>query len=280
VDRVPHATHITHIVSGGGIAVPLRVASRGAGAPVVFLHGLFGLNDHWHSSVDHLEHLFRCEMVEIPLLDLPGDDCSVSGATALVIRLLDDVLRAPAMLVGNSFGGHVALRVALDRPDLVSSLVLAGASGIHESNGIHQFTTRPTRAWLRGRISELFHDPALVRDDEVERVHTALSQRAGARALLRLSRSVRRDHLGGCLGRLRAPALLVWGEQDRITPPEVAHRFAAEMAGTRIAWIENCGHAPMVEQPRRFAEEVAAFAASVARSGPETAPRLADAIGA
>jgi pimeloyl-ACP methyl ester carboxylesterase len=256
------ATRIIHVATGAGAVVPLRVATHGGGAPVVFLHGLFGLNEHWLGTLSHFDHQVRCELVEIPLLDLPGDACSICGATALIIRFLDGMIGMPSLIVGNSFGGHVALRVALERPDLVSGLVLAGASGISENNGIHDFTTHPTRAWIRARVAELFHDPGLVRDDEVERVHEAVNQRPYARALLRLSRSVRQDHLGTRLGGIRAPSLLVWGRQDRITPPEVARQFAAGLPGSRIAWIDECGHAPMMEQPHRFAQEVLAFAAA------------------
>ena len=171
------ATRIIHVVTGGGAGTPLRVATHGTGAPVVFLHGLFGLNEHWLGALRHFGHQIRCELVEIPLLDLPGDDCSICGATALIVRFLDGVIGVPAVLLGNSFGGHVALRVALERPDLVSGLVLAGASGISENNGIHDFTTRPTRAWIRTRLAELFHDPVHIRDDEIERLHDAVNQR-------------------------------------------------------------------------------------------------------
>ena len=269
------ATRIIHVVTRGGAGAPLRVATHGTGTPVVFLHGLFGLNEHWLGALRHFGHQVRCELVEIPLLDLPGDDCSICGATALIIRLLDSVIGVPAVLLGNSFGGHVALRVALERPDLVSGLVLAGASGISENNGIHDFTTRPTRAWIRTRLAELFHDPVHIRDDEIERLHDAVNHRPNTRALLRLSRSVRQDHLGARLGGVRAPSLLLWGRQDRITPPEVARQFAAGLPGSRIAWIDDCGHAPMIEQPRRFAQEVLAFAAAVADGAPEPANGLA-----
>jgi pimeloyl-ACP methyl ester carboxylesterase len=237
----------------------------GSGPRTIFLHGLMGLNEHWDTSVRWLAGHLRCEMLEFPLLELPPDDGTVAGVTALVIQYLEETAgqREPVVLVGNSFGGHVALRVAMERPELVSALVLAGASGLWEYNGIHDFTTRPTLEWMRTRLEEIFHDPRHVRDEEIARVHEAVNLRSFARALLRISRSVRRDCLADRLGAVRAPSLLVWGRQDRITPPDVGYQFANALPGARLAWIDDCGHAPMIEHPDRFAAEVSAFVGSV-----------------
>ncbi len=249
---------------GSTIPVGLEVVGNG-GPRAVFLHGLMGLNTHWAPSVGRLADHLRCEMLEFPLLELPPDDGTVAGVTALVVQYLEETAERdiPVVLVGNSFGGHVALRVAMERPELVSALVLAGASGLWEENGIHDFTTRPTPDWIRTRLEEIFHDPGHVRDEEIARVHEAVNLRSFARALLRISRSVRRDCLADRLDAVRAPSLLVWGRQDRITPPEVGHRFASALCGARLAWIDECGHAPMIEHPGRFAAEVSAFVGNV-----------------
>ena len=105
--------------------VQARVIETGAGHPVVFLHGLVGLNEHWEAVVRTIRDRARCVRLELPLLDLRGRDCSIEGVTELTIRYLEEHLGEPTVLVGNSFGGHVALRVALERPDLVGGMVLA-----------------------------------------------------------------------------------------------------------------------------------------------------------
>ena len=118
------------IVGPSGSEVLATVAESGNGRPVVFLHGLVGLNDHWEGVVKSISDRARCMMLEIPLLGLRGPDCSIGGATELTVRFLEKHIGEPAVLVGNSFGGHVALRIALERPDLVNGLVLAGSSGL------------------------------------------------------------------------------------------------------------------------------------------------------
>src|ERR1051326_3428606 len=117
-----------------GVKVPVDVVGAGEGRPLVFLHGLVGLNEHWEDGDQPVTARARTVMLQIPLLDLRGDDCSIQGATELTIRFLEKHIGEPSVLVGNSFGGHVALRIALDRPDLLRGLVLAGSSGLIEKS--------------------------------------------------------------------------------------------------------------------------------------------------
>src|SRR6185295_7695637 len=93
------------------------VAESGRGDPVVFLHGLVGLNDHWENVVRRIDHTARCVLLQLPLLDLKSDDCSIHGVTTLTLKFLEQFHnpargQAGAVLVGNSFGGHVALKIA------------------------------------------------------------------------------------------------------------------------------------------------------------------------
>jgi 2-hydroxy-6-oxonona-2,4-dienedioate hydrolase len=250
-----------------GEDVQAKIADVGVGRPVVFLHGLVGLNDHWEGVVNRVRHRVRCILIEFPLLKLQGPDCSVGGASLLTERLLEQevCLKGSAydkyVLVGNSFGGHVALRIALARPDMVGGLVLAGASGLIERTMVKEITVRPSREWMRRKISELFYDPAKhMREADLDRAHKEISERSGARAMLKLSRSARSDHLGSRIHQIQAPCLLIWGKEDIVTPPEAAHEFMSRLPDGRIVWYDQCGHAPMIEKPEEFAEAMLKFA--------------------
>jgi 2-hydroxy-6-oxonona-2,4-dienedioate hydrolase len=249
--------------------VPARMVEVGVGRTVVFLHGLVGLNDHWEEVVRRVSHRVRCILLEVPLLDLRGADCSIDGVTALTARFLRDRVGEPAVLVGNSFGGHVALRVAIEAPELVGGLVLAGSSGLQEKSMVSDVQMRPSRAWLARKIAELFHNPEQnMRDADVDRAHRELSERGGARAMVRLSRSARKNHLGDRIARIKAPTLLIWGRYDIVTPPAAARQFRAGIRDSRLAWLEECGHAPMIEKPAEFAEMLLGFAEELdAREG-------------
>ena len=246
--------------------VPATIVDVGpqTGPTFVFLHGLVGLNEHWENVVRRFSEHVRCLMLQIPLLELSGEDCSIQGVSTLTARFLDDHFgpeaNLPVALVGNSFGGHVALLLAIERPDLVRALVLAGSSGLIEKSMVSDVQIRPSREWLRRKIGELFFDKKHLSESDIERAYKELSSRSGARAMVKLSRSARRNHLGTKLGQIKAPTLLIWGREDIVTPPEAAEGFRASIPGSKIVWIERCGHAPMIECPQQFADALLHFA--------------------
>jgi pimeloyl-ACP methyl ester carboxylesterase len=255
-----------------GLQAKVFDSGRLGGVPFVFLHGLVGLNEHWEDVAIRVRARVRCIMFELPLLALRGEHCSIHGATELTARFLREYLKSePGVLVGNSFGGHVATRLALEEPSLVRGLVLAGASGFVERSTVSDIQTRPSREWLVRKIGELFHDQSHMRAADVDRAYAELNNRGGARAMVKLSRSARKDHLGERMRDIRTPTLLIWGRQDVVTPPEAAEGFRRSIPGSRLVWFDNCGHAPMIEKPEEFAAAILEFAGqleSPARSAP------------
>lgn len=248
-------------IPGEAGPVPSNVVDVGRGRPVVFLHGLVGLNDHWEDVVHRVRSRMRCIMFEVPLLELRGDDCSIDGVTRLTARFLERHLAGQrAVLVGNSFGGHVALRLALERPELVGALVLAGSSGLNERTMVREVRIKPTREWMRRKIAELFYDESVMNEADVDRAFAELSDRVKARAMVKLSKSARRNHLGGLIGRISCPTLVIWGREDVVTPPDAADEFQRSIRDCRVVWFDRCGHAPMLEKPAEFAAAMAQFA--------------------
>lgn len=251
----------------GTTAVSASVDQVGAGPPVVFLHGLLGLNRHWVPTAERLSEGYSCYMIEAPLLELRGRRCSVEGVQAIVQQELRRRLDEPAVLVGNSLGGHIALRIAADEPALVRGLVLAGSSGLFERTFERDVQHRPSQEWIRRKIAELFADPSRMPEHAVDHAYIELRKRGSARALVRLSRSAKADHMGTRLPKITTPTLLLWGRQDVVTPPHVAEEFAALMPDTRLEWIDSCGHAPMLERPEELAEGILRFLQELEESG-------------
>jgi len=247
------------VLRGADGPIVAKVEDVGTGCPVVFLHGLVGLNDHWDDVVRRICDRCRCVMLEVPLLGLEGDDCSIQGVEALTSQFLEKHVGEPVVLVGNSFGGHVALRLALHRPELVRGLVLAGSSGLIEKTMVKDVQIHPSREWLVEKIGELFFDRTKLKDADIDRAHRELSRREGARAMVRLSRSARRDHLGERIREIAAPTLLIWGREDVVTPPEAAEIFKQSIRDSRLVWLDRCGHAPMVECPEEFSAAIGDF---------------------
>jgi pimeloyl-ACP methyl ester carboxylesterase len=178
-------------------------------------------------------------------LDLPGFGASPPppaawGAEAyaeLVGRVLDD-MGAPVVVLGHSFGGRVALHLAIQRPEVVRSLVLTGAPMLHP---LH----RNQRVALAYRVTRRLHTLRLVSDDAME----AARQRFGS-ADYRAAQGVMREVLVRAvnetdevqLGAVRCPVHLVWGGDDTAAPLEVAERAVTRLAQGDLDVHPGVGH--------------------------------------
>lgn len=263
---MPDTSHVTDVersvvtlTAPSGRAIEADVVKTGSGPRVVFLHGLVGLNEHWEDVVSKIKHRAECVTLEVPLLELRGEDCSLWSVVQMTTQFLHRDLDGPSVLVGNSFGGHVALRIAHSRPDLVSALILAGSSGLIERTMVKGAPVRPSKDWLEEKIGELFYDKSNMNPGDVQRAHTLLNERGGARAMVKLSKTARRDNMTDDLCDITCSTLLIWGKQDVVTPPSAGQGFTELMPNARIVWLDNCGHAPMLESPEPFAASVDGF---------------------
>jgi 2-hydroxy-6-oxonona-2,4-dienedioate hydrolase len=229
-----------------------RWFERGEGEPVVLLHGLLGDPDHWTPTLEALAGRCRPLAPHLPILDPALAEPTVEALTDYVGSFLDALELPPAVIGGNSLGGHLALELALRYPARVNGLILTGSSGLFERGFTRGVPHVPTTAFIRAKMEEIFYDPALVTPSWVESVRRILTTRASARRVLQVARSAKRSSLEPRLPEIRVPTLLIWGKDDRITPPEVAERFRALLPNAELVFIANCGHAPMLEQPSIF----------------------------
>jgi pimeloyl-ACP methyl ester carboxylesterase len=252
-----------------GDLISANVKRVGIGRKAVMLHGMLMHNEHWGPILDQVASRWDCTMLELPLLGLRGDDCSIDGVTHLTHQFFDRYVEGPVVIVGSSFGGHVALRLALERKSSVAGLVLAGAAGLSERPITGEVSLRPTREWVRNKIGAMFFDKDKhITDHELDRAHRELSDRSKVRSIVKLTKSSRKDYMGERIRAITVPTLVAWGKQDAITPPEAARDFAARMPNARLVWIDQCGHAPMVEHPGVFARAMNEFADELDRNAP------------
>ena len=233
-----------------------RWLERGEGEPVLLLHGLLGQMDHWDAVLDGIAPYCRAIALSMPIFDPALPEASIRALEAHVIRFLDALEIPHAVVGGNSLGGHCALQLALNHPDRVSGLVLTGSSGLFERVPAGRAPRRPDAAYVRQKMEEVFYDRALVTDQWVEGVRSLLANRGHALRVLRFARDARRRSVAGRLPSIRVPTLLIWGAQDRITPPGVGERFHALIDGSQACYLARCGHAPMFERPEPFSDAV------------------------
>jgi 2-hydroxy-6-oxonona-2,4-dienedioate hydrolase len=229
-----------------------RWIERGRGEPVVFLHGLMGDKDHWETTLEALEPVCRALAPDLPIFDAAQADASIEGLADYVHRFMRALQIDRAVLGGNSLGGHLALELALARPECVAGLILTGSSGLFERGFTRGVPHVPTTEFVRAKMQEVFYDPGLVTSAWVESVRRILVTRPYAVRLVHVARSAKRSNLEARLAGIDVPTLLVWGKDDRITPVETAERFRALIPDAELVTIANCGHAAMLEQPLMF----------------------------
>lgn len=234
--------------------------------PVVFLHGMFGAPENWRASMNALAPIADVHAPLLPVFHTPDRRDPVE----FLVRLVRDSMREKgierAVLVGNSLGGHVAVRLALEEPACVSGLVLSGSSGLFERGLEKNVPRHPSREWLRRKAEQVFFDPTLVTEAMVDEIAAVVSNRRSALQLLRVGQSAKRDNLATVLPRVAAPSLLIWGENDLITPLTTAWQFHELLPNSRLETIPRCGHAPMLEHPERFNELLVEFVCELSHS--------------
>lgn len=203
--------------------------------------------------------------------DKPSTGYQVEDFAADVVPLLDALGIDRAVLAGHSGSCLVARRVAIDRPDRVAGLVLESSpTTLHGDEGLETFI-ESTLAGLADPIDPVFARSIVVdtSSDEVgpEMVDLLASE------LLKVPARVWREMFAGLLryddlaelGRITAPALLVWGDADGLVGREMQQQLARRIPGADLLVYPGIGHTPRWEDPARFASDIAAF---VARSLP------------
>jgi pimeloyl-ACP methyl ester carboxylesterase len=231
-----------------------------ASAPVLLLlHGMFGRSDDWRACATRLATHWRVIAPDLPVLDLPRDRTGVHSLVDHVETLLDRERVDHAVIAGNSLGGHVALALALRAPRRVAALILAGSSGLFKRGFENSVPRHPSREWVDQKIREVFFEARHVTQHLVDEVYETVSDARLIMKAVRMARSAKHEHLGDNLHRLCCPVLLVWGNEDRITPPATAHEFKHHIPHAELRFIPCCGHAPNIERPDALSQIVEQF---------------------
>ncbi|WP_153555877.1 alpha/beta fold hydrolase [Roseimaritima sediminicola] len=230
---------------------------------ILFLHGLFGTPEHWLDVMETLSDRYRVVAPQLPIDPQPGRRHhgmqTIGDLSQAVEQLVDQLELDQVVLCGNSLGGLVAIDLCVKHPEMASGLVLAGSAGLFERSPIRGLRAKPTRSFVRSTIEGILYDESIVSDALVDHWHAALSDRDYVRFLLRVSRATRDRTVEDELSQLQLPTLIIWGRNDEITPPSTGEEFQRRIAGSRLAFIEECGHAPNWERPDAFAEQLQAF---------------------
>lgn len=249
----------------------------GRGHPVICIHGLGGDYTHFEHMTPMLADGYR-----VIGLDLPGcggsckPDSRLSLAThaRAVVELMRALGLTQATLVGHSAGGQVCAEVARLSPDRVSHLVLVNSAGMRSYPALMRWGA----AWgshpqILRRILGSTGSKILSRVFANENEHTAHFRRGAlnrpreplltdlCKVFHDMMPDLMRPTVAGHAADFNMPALIIWGDRDRLVPLRAVRKVASRFPRGRLEVIEGCGHMPIIEQPRRTAELIKSFLA-------------------
>lgn len=217
---------------------------------LVFLHGLFGGLSNYDALINELEG-YNIYVPAIPIHSFSGE-LSIKNLTVWLHDFFNSLEITSPVLLGNSLGGHLALNYVIQHPDNVSSLVLTGSSGLQEKDFGSTVPRRNDREYVRKQAALTFYDD-IVDDDLLDKIMDVISSPSKLRNILAITRDTHEFNMEKYLPQITHDTLLIWGKNDKITPPEVAREFHRKLPNPRLRWIDKCGHAPMMEHPKTFA---------------------------
>jgi pimeloyl-ACP methyl ester carboxylesterase len=229
-----------------------RFVEEGEGEPLVLLHGLFGALSNFKDLIEHFRRSVKVVVPILPLYDLNLLDTTVSGLAKYVHRFIELKNYRNIHLLGNSLGGHVGLVYALNHPGRIKTITLTGSSGLFENGMGETYPKRGNYDFIKKKTELTFYDPQVASTELVDEVFEIVNNRLKAIKIISLAKSAIRHNLGDELREITAPTLLIWGKNDTITPPLVAEEFHRLIPHSELHYINQCGHAPMMEVPAEF----------------------------
>jgi pimeloyl-ACP methyl ester carboxylesterase len=283
-------------VGAARIHVRTTPTDNPAAEPALFVHGLGGSAHNWTDFAGVLRHRLAIEAIDLPghgrSGPAPRNDYSIEAHASAVIDYLEQSGRGPVHLAGNSMGGAVSVRVAARRADLVRTLTLISPAvpdnqirafplrndpraavvvvpGLGEL-ALRQYTRRySVEKRVRATIALCFADPGRYPD---ARLQEAIAEQTARMSMPWADVAVARSTRGlaatqfihgrtgwATLNKLMMPALVVWGDTDRLVAPDLAPYVAAAIPDARLLMLEDVGHTAMMEVPEVTARALLAL---------------------
>ncbi|NTF33062.1 alpha/beta fold hydrolase [Rhizobium skierniewicense] len=246
----------------------------GAGTPILLTHGIGGSLEMFLKQLETMGGSFRLIAWDLPghgLSDLGDQPYEPGKFSVFAWRFLDALDIDTVILVGNSLGGLISLRMADARPERVGGLLLASSAGFARNTPLAfrlmtlpilgDLMTRPSPMAIAQQLKAIFHDPAVVSDSIRTVVSRNVYKPGGAKAFVKTLRLM--SWLGAqhpqlirtsraILQKLSQPIVFLHGREDAVLPCSHSIEAVKLAKNGQLIVLESCGHTPQFERPDAF----------------------------
>ncbi|MEQ9285522.1 MAG: alpha/beta hydrolase [Cyclobacteriaceae bacterium] len=236
-----------------------KFIDQGSGQILLLLHGLFGALSNWEGVVNKFSGNHRIIIPMLPIYELPVRQAGLEKLIEFLESFIDHMKLENFDIMGNSLGGHMALMYTLKHPENVNRMILTGSSGLFENAMGGSFPRRGSYDYIKERVQYTFYDPETATEEYIQEVFETTKDIPKCLRIVSIAKSAQRNNLAKELHKIKAETLLIWGLNDTITPPIVAHDFNRMISNSELRFIDKCCHAPMMEHPQLFNEILEEF---------------------
>jgi pimeloyl-ACP methyl ester carboxylesterase len=238
----------------------IHYLDAGSGPAVILLHGLGGDTTNWIQTIPALAGQYRVivpDQIGFGLSDKPLIDYRVATLVDFLDEFCNQLGIGKAAVVGNSLGGWTAMAFGLAHPDKVDRMVLVDSAGYSSARLGGEKPTRetlliltaPTLEATRRLMQLIFYHQQMISDTFVRGVYASKLLKNDGYTIDRFIDSIVRgeDTVDGKLGAIKAPTLIVWGREDRLTPLPISKALGEDITGSKTVILDECGHVPQIE---------------------------------
>jgi pimeloyl-ACP methyl ester carboxylesterase len=260
----------------------IKYVEMGQGKTILFLHGLGGSFYDWSEVLPKLSTQYHVVALDLPGFGLspppPHEFPNGYAYPAYVLKVFaEKVCSDPAYVVGNSMGGGIALKYALDYPESTAGVILANGSGIGKGitweirmfsfpNVVEKGLGNLSKQVVRDVWRSMFVDPNLIGEERIDNSWEWIRKKETQKYLTRLYPSLanafgQKYVIGTKLCQITCPVLITWGDQDDVIPIKHAHLADRWIPDSEVHIFRNCGHIPQVEKADEFTQQILNFLA-------------------
>jgi 2-hydroxy-6-oxonona-2,4-dienedioate hydrolase len=226
----------------------------GKGETLLLLNGLFGNITMWQPLIEHLKATYQIIVPRLPIFDLPPKYTNLKYLVKVLHEFIEWNQLSNITIVGHAVGGQLGLLYAHQHPEKVDRLVLISSAGLFDYAPPEHIIEQQhiDYEFVSKKVQDAFHGKPKEATKLAQEIYLNVLNIPKRMALSSIVKSSLQSSVSSFLSDLEIPIQLIWGLQDKISPPEVALHFHDLLKHGQLKFIDQCGHLPMIEQSHKL----------------------------